>query len=421
MGRSRSCINAMVFVTLASCATTGARTENNASLEASRESERAARAAGAEQRRSEQTRASGEIRALLLRESSAPLAPRQVRIGEDYQGTVEGTAEPTLRAQQGSTMVIVAIGASEPMQCVISEEEEDQANKLYAVYQRVRERFSATQVALIDAGATHGNRYVDLHFSYRVGTGASASVGYMKMRSLTTGDRSALCMHDELGYSQTFHRATLPLLATRSSDARRRSFVLSINRQRIGTMSVSSIERDAQRVDVTGFSMLLARTAQDLMANDGVDVERSLENGELTERVTAESENGALETKRWQRQDRSLRYAFEGTHLGRPLNGVVTARAPLRSDSAEIRALVRNGVVGRSPAIERDALNGSNPLVLTTQRTELVRRVDAQHVWVNIATARRTMRALIDDQGLPSEAELTIGQLTLRVEQGSEP
>lgn len=406
-------------VSLAGCATTGSQRESDTAASASRESEAAARAEGDAQRRAQQARSQQQLRQWMQRESSAALEPRAVRVGDAYEGAVASAGDVTMQRDGDTSVAEFSIGASAPVQCIFSDEIKDQANLLRAVYEDVRRTAAATQIAAIDAGASESNSYIDLHFAYRTRTPAGERVGYMKMRSLTSGDRSVLCMHDEPGFLQTFHRATLPLLRTTPSTSAQRVLVVSLNGNNVGTMSVRRSRDEQDTIEDTTFSTLLARTPVDLLAEDRIDSERFDARGELAARVNGTDENGAIEQKTWQREAATLRYPFEGTHLGRPLRGVVTTREPLRASAAMVIALVRDGVVGRTPAVEREELQESNPLVTTRSRIELVRREGPNRAWIRFVSARDTLDALVDEQGLPLQARITVGTMTLALRAGT--
>lgn len=412
-GRSRIMSATAVSVLLASCATTTAN--NRASDELSRESESAARAQAQRETQQAQQQALARYRAAVARESSATLGEREFTAGEGFRGVVASEGDVAVTRVQNGHSVRFSIGAEQPVECVVFDAQGDIANMLRAVYERIRGNFTRSAIEAVDAGVIDGNGYLDAAFVYNVAVRGRVMVGSVKIRSFTTGDRSAICTHDEPGYRQSFHRAIVPLMRGARPSPRDANYVVSLNDHRIGVQLLRFREEQGITIEETYASTLIARGDADITAIDSVTIERYTADGALESQREIENNNLTIENNVWQREGNTLRYHFEGTHLGRPLTGVAVAHEVLRAGTPTLTAFARRALASGAAIApsEHERFNPSNPLAVTRSRVELAQRVDNAHAWITISSPRRTTRALVGADGMPTEMRAELGRLTV--------
>jgi hypothetical protein len=412
-GRGRIVSAAVASVALASCATTAAN--NRASDELSRESEAAARAQARRETQQAQQQTLARYRAAVARESSAALTERAFTAGEGFRGAVASAGDVSVSRVANGHSVRFSIGAEQPVECVVLDQQGDLANMLRAVYENIRGNFVRSAIEAVDAGVVGGNGYLDAAFVYNVNSSGRVMVGSVKIRTLTTGDRSAICTHDEPGYRQSFHRAIVPLMRGARPSPRDANYVVSLNDHRIGVQLLRFREEQGITIEETYASTLIARGEADLTAIDSVTIERYTADGALESQREIENTNLTLENNVWQREANTLRYHFEGTHLGRPLSGVAVAHEVLRAATPTISAFARRALASSDALAptERERFNPANPLTVTRSRIELAQRVDRTHAWLTITSPRRSTRALVGPDGMPTEMHTELGRLTV--------
>lgn len=409
--------SSLLVMCCASCATTNTQ-QNRASDEVSRESEAAARAEGSRATREQQERGAAALRALLAREATATLSERSFDAGEDFSASVASTGDVTVSRMEGAYTVRFSIGTRQPVDCFVFDRPTDLANGIRTMYERIRREFVQSAIISTDAGFVSNNPYLEVTVLYTANAGGRVAPGSVKIRSLTSGDRSVLCVHDEPGYRATFHRALAPLFRNGTRSPRDANYVMSLNDQNIGVLMLRFGEENGATTEVTLNSTLFVRSESDLMSVDRATIEQYSSTGALASQREVENENSTVSDNQWQREGTTLRYSFAGTHLGRPLRGVVAAHEELRASTPTTAAFVRRALSSANGAIaplEYERFNGSNPLSVTRDRIELDRRVDSARVWLNLVSARRTARALMGTDGLPDEMQTQVGRVTVRV------
>ncbi|MBL8680395.1 MAG: hypothetical protein JNK05_14555 [Myxococcales bacterium] len=409
--------SSLVVVFCASCATTNAQ-QNRSSDELSRESEAAARAEGSRATREQQERGVAALRALLARESSATLSERSFEAGEDFRGSVASAGDVTVSRIEGAYTVRFSIGTTQPVDCFVFDRPADLANAIRTMYERLRRDFVRSAILSTDAGFVSNNPFVEASVLYTVNAGGRIAPGSVKIRSLTSGERSVVCVHDEPGYRATFHRALTPLFRNGTRSARDANYVASLNDHNVGVMMLRFREEGEVTTEVTLDSMLLTRGEADLTSIDKATIEQYSRAGALASQREVENENSTVSDNQWEREASTLRYSFAGTHLGRPLRGVVTAHEELRAGTPTVAAFARRALSSASGSVaplEYERFNHSNPLTVRRDRIELDRREDGTRVWLNLVSAQRTLRVLMNADGLPDEIQMQVGRVMLRM------
>lgn len=414
----------LACASVASCATTAPTQTNSAQSELDRESEANARAstsAGGASNASSSDAAVANYRRLAQRESSATLTERPVYVGADFQTAVLGTGNPDVSNIETGQSVTVAIGATDPLRCIVFNDIVDPANALRRVFENVRQGMARIVVEALDAGFVGESPYIEGRFVY-VTRGANAGFGMLKARIALVGERSVLCMHDEVGYVETFHRAMEPIMQSGSTGPGGANYIMSLGATNLGFMAVRFREENGEIIETTINGALVARSESELTASDSVVIERYSRDGVLRKMTRANDENGTATERDWERDGTSNRYRFEGTHLGRPLQGVLTANGPLHAATPMAAAAFRTLTGPRAPAsVDAQSLSLTNPLELDQDRYTLARRVDATHGWLSIQTGDRTTRALMGPAGLPDEIEFVGTRSSIRARRAGRP
>ncbi|MFO0563386.1 MAG: hypothetical protein U0269_35510 [Polyangiales bacterium] len=425
-GRSVLALTVALSVSASGCATTqsqsnGAQSELNAESEANARASTSTSSNTGASRAPAQNAALANYRRLAQRESTTVLTERAVHVGEDFHSVVLGASDAEVTNSEGGHSVSVAIGASQPMQCIVYDSIVDPANSVRRVFENVRRAMARIAIESIDSGFVGESPYIEGRFLY-VTSGPNAGAGMLKVRSALVADRSVLCMHDEVGYVQTFNRAMEPMLRSVALSQGGANYIVTVGETNLGFTAIRFREEGGEIIETSLSGSLAARSELDLTASDDVVVERYSRDGVIRSMMRLNDENGTITQRQWERDGQSHRYRFEGTHLGRPLQGVVTATAPLRAGTPAAAEAFRTLMGPRAPAsVELQSISSRNPLTLDTDRYSLHRRVDATHAWITVQTGDRTIRALMGPAGLPDEFEFVGATATVRARRAGRP
>jgi len=112
----------------------------------------------------------------------------------------------------GTWVYHIDIGSSSPAECYVFTEFDGPANSLYSVIEYGlsgvetlnNKKLSGQSNYSIDSGVIGSTPYLSLDILYNLGEGKEVVAGVLKGLSAKTGQSLQLCIHNEIGYRQTF-------------------------------------------------------------------------------------------------------------------------------------------------------------------------------------------------------------------------
>lgn len=378
-------------------------------------------------RSEEDLRRAGEARIaeLLAPEATAPLGPQAVDLPAlNFHAVAQGTGAATVTTEGEVTMVRVPIGGQDPLTCIVYREAVDVANAVRTSFESVRRENANIEVRSVDAGFVGDTPFVDAQFLYLAGTEAQRLLGHLKIRSANVNGHGVVCLHDQPGYVATFDRATRAIFAEPQGSPRPERFVTTLDGHTCGVTVVRTGPTPngpaGQQTEVSLTAMLIARSAQDLVASDHVDIEQFNRAGELVDMRVDKDENSDESTYHLRRLGAAPRYHVEGRHMGREIAGDFTAASALAASTAALGRAQRALTAARAPAtLDLLAYHSGNPLAATTETYRVDRAVDAQHTWLHHHAESMESRILVGN-GRLDQVEMDVGGHALAIRRVTE-
>ena len=153
-----------------------------------------------------------ELGELARREIEDPLPLWPIDLGDGGRAQAEAVVKPVSRPAEGGELVGLGLGTESPLTCrVISGPIEGGA----LIAARVAEAAERSEVRSVEASAVEpagGAAVLFVEVTYLSRDGKS--VGSLKLAVAPGARRSFACEHDEVGYSRTFRRVVVQLVAS---------------------------------------------------------------------------------------------------------------------------------------------------------------------------------------------------------------
>lgn len=351
---------------------------------------------------------------LLSPESTAPLTPQTIQVDSDLRIVGHGTGAATVQREGEQIGVVLPIGGTEPVRCVVINESIDLANALRRVYERVRHENADMEIRDVGAGFVGDTPYLDAQALYVVGPANQRLLGHLKMRVFNVGERGFVCLHDEAGYIASFDRATRPMMELAPGSPRPVRYILSVDGHACGWMTTFTVADGTERVETTLTSFVMARSAQELLASDHANVERCNRAGEVSDARMVDSDNGTESNYHVRRTGVTRRYHVDGRHLDRDIAGDFTAATPIVGSVPAMQRAWRALTGPRPPAtVEVAGYESDHPLVTTTQIFRMDRVIDARRAWLIQRSGEEESRLLVGAEGVPDEMSFGVADHAL--------
>jgi len=236
-------------------------------------------------------------------EQTSPLAIPQLNVEADILGSIESTD-----TADGVWYYLVDIGSTTPMECYSLTEFDGPANSLYAVMNGSVEATVERNAKPLAGSVNYalGNGMIGhvpyLHYEqlYSLGDGSQKVLGVVKGLSAQTDKSLQICVHNELGYRETFFSAFASFVRAFSAQDPRDAFFESIYRLYVNDVSMG-ISRERFTLDADGDifiqvtnALLLPVDAANVSRTDSVSIAWSVPDGSLINTSVYSIENSSL-------------------------------------------------------------------------------------------------------------------------------
>ncbi|WP_257461612.1 hypothetical protein [Archangium lipolyticum] len=355
-----------------------------------------------------------DFKALSAREL-APLSKQQVSAPDgSFTGEVEAAGTPTIQQQEGFVVLSVPLGTRSPLTCFIYSEPLDAGAAVHRLLSKVGQHTDiqlarATDVRLIDDAPA-----VFAEAQYLVDTPQGKAVGQARLMVHVDDQVPLVCSHDELGYSESFVRITSALagsLTSPSAGKRKASRYSEFHLVRVEGRPVGfekRVIRDSAggaKLTEVETSLLLPRTARELMVQDTVSTELSDKEGRLVARDYARSTNGELDIQMSLELVGGREYHYEGKHSGKDLRGTFTVKKDLSTGPGTARLVREQLLAGKKKELTLRVYDpAANPVAPVDQ---VLRRESDTGRELKLEMGPLEATLTVDAQGMVEKAEVS--------------
>ena len=333
---------------------------------------------------------------------------------------LESADEPVVHKLDAGPMQIDAnIGTEAKLTCILYEKPIDGAGQLAAI---IRNAAKAVDLRLvlpreIVAVGEHPLVFVDAAYTVK---GEPTKGGIFKVVAFPHPTTPAVCMHDELGYHETFKRIVMGFASSLShpeAPKPSRFAELQVEKQDGHATGFSHMEvtddTDGARVYQSISATFTLRSPTELDGVDAVRSERWERDGSISIVTYVEGEGGDISENMTLRHTTGAEYTYEGTHLGKKISGKFKTQAPggFLTDERVATAVKR---LAEGAELHVDVYHPNvDP---TAPLDEIIHRVPHAERRFTVDFGKLHMTTTCDAEGRMDSASLALGTTTMTFE-----
>jgi hypothetical protein len=344
-----------------------------------------------------------------------------------------GKVSADIEKVDGSYSVEFDIGGESPVQCEVFPDGVDLANGLRVTFENAVKSIEANHGKIearglesSDAGSYGPVPYIKLSWLYRVpGPQGAGLLGNLKQFIMEKGTTGVYCVHNDLGYVNTFTGITQAFAETLETQAPAAAlhFVEISTASMSGTelgVTISTLERDAEG-DIKArqsTALLIATNDGNVQSQDSTQVNWIRADDSLINAVSTEVSNGEVSNSLSLKEGEDGTWVVEGEVQGKAVKANLPKGAKpgnWLAQSKQLRALLAEPkAVGREHSM--DIWISENPDKLTAAKTRVLakkgERFTARGEIGNITATLTLDKAT----GTASAADIKVGPVDMKLE-----
>jgi hypothetical protein len=287
-----------------------------------------------------------------------------------FSANVAGSGQPKITPHEGFYQVTVPMATETPVECFVYHDAMDSAATLSRLIDQPLSDMPKTQVLKIDAGAFGQVPYLYQEQLYLT---EQKLAGVLKGIVVPFQSSLLACLHDTVGYSETFQKIAASFANTLvlRDEPREELVYEEVLLWQLRDMNVGyTVNRAVPDVEgrirsTVETAVLFPRSASETMAHDEYNVTHEESNGDLISGRYAEAENGEIKMLISLDRVEAGGYRVEGTFQGKEINAPLQAVSGVAGPYYQHREMVRaaNPPSGEPRAMSVDAyVPSANPL-----------------------------------------------------------
>jgi hypothetical protein len=325
--------------------------------------------------------------------------------------------------------------AGSPIECVILRHGQDLAsflivtgNSAYEAIEPPRGKVAAKAVDRVDAGAIGSSPFLAVDWQHRIeAEGQQPAVGALKQIAASKDGHTVYCLHNEVGYVQTFRKVTAALVSSIAFDDapktrpyRSEVSTLTLQGMRVAVDEVTyTKDADGDTQIQHTSAMLVPVGGEALSASDEVMIQWVRPDGSLINALQIESDNGQIATQLKLDPHEDGSWSVSGTFKSKPLTATVPPATPstMLSDVMLLRSqLAQKDPVGSVMKMQT-WLPGVDPSQLLAQELKVLRAIDDDRFVAKLEMGGIVADIVVDRSGSTLAGKLTMGPMKMEIEQ----
>jgi hypothetical protein len=341
-----------------------------------------------------------------------------------WSAKVPATAEPKLSRAENVTLVDIPIGSESAVRCQIFTDTLDPAGTLHGVIKESAEAVEYRSIAPSGVSLVGGVPAAFLETVYVTETEAGKGAGGLKLAIQVREQESLLCLHDELGYRQTFKDVSSAFFSTfqvRNAPPSGSTYS-EMSKVRIGDTDVGFSwtrvtpgEKPGERTYSYSNSTLMPISAKEVIFNDAYEIYSYDAKNVLQSATWVDGSNGEILSKVSVKRSANGKYAFETEAKGKSAKGVLEAPRGLGGPlDAATRLKKKLKAGGPFELVVPEYHPSIDPTTLIDAKYSHQKGDPARQVAVTLR--EHTITAEVDDDGMAKLSSFQIGKNKLTIE-----
>jgi len=341
-----------------------------------------------------------------------------------WSAKVPATQEPKLSRSENITLVDIPIGSDSAVRCQVFAETLDPGGTLSGLLKESAGSVEYRSIAPTGVSLIGGVPAAFLETVYVADTAAGKAAGGLKLAIQVREEESLLCLHDELGYKQTFKDVSTAFFASFKPKAPSPSVTsyTEMSKARLGDTDVGfswtrikPAEKAGEREYSYSNTTLIPTSPKDVVFEDSYEVYSYDAKSVLQAGTWVEARAGEITFKIGLKRGADGKYAYEGEVAGKPLKGVLQAPHGIVTSvdvAARLKKKLKAGAPFELVLSEYHPAIDPSALVAVTYRRQ--KGDPARQVAATMND--RTMTAEVDEDGMPKTTWFDVGKNRLTVE-----
>jgi hypothetical protein len=352
-----------------------------------------------------------------------PLAKKAIQI-ETLSGEAEASGVAKGESHENSFQLTIPVGTESPVECFVYKNAVDPGGTLLMFTREAAKQVDVRLFKVTDVSVVGDYPAVFLEAQYLAKTARGQALGELKTMFYQHPVTPMLCVHDELGYNESFRRVTKGLAASlKISDVEVHPtksvqvYVDKIAGHPAGFSShVVLSDKSGKMTYLSRSSTFIPRSESNLEISDTVSSEVWDAEGKLLEAVYAGSEGGELNVNMALKKVGPQEYAYKGQHGGKSVAGKFKTRSKrgLATDKITTGLVATELLTGKSRELKMEQYHASiNP----TAPIEVSYKTESKEARrIKVVLGPMEGLATADDKGMLEKMEIPVGGLSLSQE-----
>lgn len=329
--------------------------------------------------------------------------------------------EATLKPEAGATAVSASLGTEQPVVCIVYDRPIDPGGAIAKIIGATGQKVQYERLAPDDVVPLKDWAVVFVDSLYTADSPNGRALGELKLAVFASEVAPVLCMHDELGYRETFKRTSLSFIeslqasgaAAMPAPVYTELHLAKLNDKPIGYNKRSIFTEGNKRYARLWSALLLPRGPSDLQLNDSETYLEFDADLRLIKGVWVKATGGELVTRLRVEREPGGSYRYEGTHDGHDIRGQVQPRDK-RGIPSELRVAQDLKALVAGPR-ERLEIEEYHPTIDPTALVQVqYEKSAAAPNQIQVKLGQSAMSTVVDERGLFREIAIQVGPATLR-------
>jgi hypothetical protein len=344
--------------------------------------------------------------------------------GQAWSAKVPSVGEATLTLAGEVVLVEIPVGSDAAIRCQVHPEQVDAAGTMYGVIKESAARVEYRQVAPAGVKLIGDSPAAFLEALYVTDVPGGKAAGGLKLAIHAREGRSLFCLHDELGYRETFQRVSSAFFASFQEAKKPESkatysevSVVKLDDMAVGfnvtRMSPGAKPGERERADSS--SSFIPTSATDMIFEDSFNITRYNAKGQIAEDTFIEASQGELNLQLKLSRADDGKYSYAGTISGKKVSGALATPKGLTT-SLQTAVTLRKKL--KAGGAFQDVVDEYHPNIDPTAVLPVTyaHAKDAPPRQITVKLGDRVITSEVDDDGMRKSGGFDLGKHKLTFE-----